>query len=205
MIKNLIFDFGKVLVDYDFRLVLDQFFKDKEAGETFFRLFTDPAFIDRCDKEEIPFEEIVKGEQRKYPQFAHELQLFYDRYEDFATGEVEGMYDLLTKLKKEGYHLYGLSNWCSKVYVVIDKYHIFELLEGWVLSSEVHQLKPDIEIYESLCNKFGLRPEECIFADDKTINVEGAEKYGMKGIVFKNARQYEAELEKTVRNTKLEE
>ena len=73
-------------------------------------------------------------------------------------------------------------------------YDIFDLLDGQVISSEVHLLKPEPEIYQHLLEKFGLQAEECVFTDDKAINVEGAEKVGLHGIVFQDAAQYAHEL-----------
>ena len=45
-----------------------------------------------------------------------------------------------------------------------------------------------------MCEKFALKPEECVFADDRMDNIEAARAYGMRGIVFRDARQYEADL-----------
>ena len=55
MIKNLIFDFGKVLVDYDFDAFIERLFDQPEKRTSFARLVTDPALMDRCDKEDTPF------------------------------------------------------------------------------------------------------------------------------------------------------
>lgn len=55
-------------------------------------------------------------------------------------------------------------------------------------------MKPDAAIYERLCNKFSLKAEECVFADDKIENIEATRRFGMEGIYFKDAMQYEEEL-----------
>ena len=56
--------------------------------------------------------------------------------------------------------------------------------DGIMVSSSVHLIKPDTRIYELLCNTYSLKPEECIFIDDRPENVEAAEAVGMKGIIF---------------------
>ena len=53
-------------------------------------------------------------------------------------------------------------------------------------------------IYERLCQKYSLLPEECLFADDRMENVEAARKFGMQAICFEDAVQYEQELRKTI-------
>ena len=147
MIKNLVFDFWKVLVDYDFLHIIDQFFTDKAEEEEFVKIFTNPVFIDRCDKEEEPFEEIIRDMQRQYPKFKVQAQAFHDYYVDFVTGEVPGMRELLLQLKQQGFKLYGLTNWCSAVHEVMKRYPIFQLLDGRLVSSEEKLIKPDPAIY----------------------------------------------------------
>lgn len=195
MIKNLIFDFGKVLVDYDFARVISTFFNDITRADEFCRIFTSNEFLDRCDKEDIPFQEIIDDMKQQYPQFAEEAQMFADHYVDYVTNEVAGMRELLIEMHNRGFKLYGLTNWCSKVHDVMKKFDIFELLDGRIISSEEHLIKPDVAIYQRLCEKYDVLPEECVFADDKVVNVVGAISAGMKGIIFQNAKQYKRELE----------
>lgn len=202
MIKNLIFDFGKVLVDYDFSHVINQFFTDKKKAEEFYNLFASLEFLDICDKEEKPFSHIMQDMREKYPQYAKEAIMYEERYLEFVLGEMEGMKKLLAELKERGHKLYGLTNWCSMVHKVMKKYEIFSLLDGWVISSEEHLIKPDIAIYNRLLEKYNLKPEECVFADDKPVNVIGAQNAGMKAIVFENAAQYKKELEKILESEK---
>jgi len=194
MIKNLIFDFGKVLVDYDFFNTIRRYFQTEEDLQEFAQLFTSIEFLNQCDREEIPFIEIIHQAQCKYPKFEFQLQKFYDEYTQFVLCEMPGMRDLLIKLRAEGFRLYGLTNWCSKVHEVMKQWDIFSLLDGQVISSDEKLIKPDVAIYLRLCQKYDLRPEECIFTDDRAVNVEGARKAGMQGILFVNAEQYESEL-----------
>lgn len=193
-IKNLIFDYGKVLVDYEFLPIVRNLFDNEDEMRQFMDIFTSQPFIDECDREDIPFEQIIRNKQMLYPQFARQLEQFRDSYVDFVTGEIPGMKETLVELKERGFKLYGLTNWCSKVYDVMPLYDIFQLLDGMLISSDVHLIKPDPAIYLCLCQKYGLKPQECVFTDDKPINVQGARKAGMQGIVFHSAKQYRDEL-----------
>ncbi len=194
MIKNLIFDFGKVLVDYDYYFVLDKIFGNHEQAQDFLTLMMNEKWVEQLDREMTSFEQVICDMQQSMPQYADCIQKFADHYPDFIFSEMKGMRTLLVKLKAEGYHLYGLSNWCSKVHITMQQFPIFQLLEDRIISSEEHLIKPEAAIYERACRKLGLRPEECVFADDKTANVEAARQYGMQAICFKDATQYEAEL-----------
>lgn len=203
MIKNLIFDFGKVLVDYDYFVVVDRFFESHEVSEDFYHHLMDDKWNERLDREDRTFEQIISDMQQAMPQWKEEIRQFGEHYTEFVLGEIPGMYDLLVKLKAEGYKLYGLTNWCSKVHETMKQYPIFKLLDGRIVSSEEHVVKPEREIYELTCRKLGLKPEECVFADDKIENIEAARAYGMYGIWFKDAVQYERELREIIAKAKV--
>ena len=195
----MVFDFGKVLVEYDFVDFFRRLIPDARRCMQLASIMTDDETLRRFDREEKPIEELVKDLISENPAFEDEIRLFAERYPEIITGEMPGMKELLVRLKGEGFSLYGLSNWCSKVYVTMGQYDIFQLMDGYVISSEEHLVKPEAEIYHRLYEKFGLKPEECIFADDKQANIEGALRTGMRGIVFENAAQYERELRRMLR------
>lgn len=199
MTRNLVFDFGKVLVEYDFVDFFRRLIPDARRCMQLASIMTDDETLRRFDREEKPIEELVKDLISENPAFEDEIRLFAERYPEIITGEMPGMKELLVRLKGEGFSLYGLSNWCSKVYVTMRQYDIFQLMDGYVISSEEHLVKPEAGIYHRLYEKFGLKPEECIFADDKQENIEGALRTGMRGIVFENAAQYERELRRMLR------
>lgn len=199
MIKNLIFDFGNVLVRHDLRPMLTRFWgDDAEKVQQSIALLSDENFVDDCDRGVKPFEQIIKEKQQQYPDFAEMLQYYADNSVDEITGEVEGMRMLLTSLKQKGYGLYGLTNWGHDIYQVMETYDIFRLLDGQVISSEEQIIKPNRAIYLRLCEKYALRPAECLFTDDKQVNVDGAKSVGMHGIVFVNAEQYAKDLQSFV-------
>ena len=60
----------------------------------------------------------------------------------------------------------------------------------------VKMVKPDADIYQCLFDTYGLKPEECVFLDDRPENIEGGEKLGMRGIVFESYEDAKAKLEK---------
>ncbi|NSA87372.1 HAD superfamily hydrolase (TIGR01509 family) [Clostridium beijerinckii] len=57
-------------------------------------------------------------------------------------------------------------------------------------------LKPEKEIYEKILYRYSLEPGETLFIDDMEQNIEAAIKFGLKGIVLKEPRKLEDELQK---------
>ena len=188
MIKNLIFDFGGVLVDYNSHRIFDHYFGDESKAEWFRNNIILNDLVKHLDIGE-DFGECIKEAQEAYPEYAEALSIYDTCYHEMDGGEIPGMYDLLSGLSINGYDIYGLTNWSYKVYEVIKKHPIFSLLKGYVISSEVHMLKPDPNIYSHLTQKFSVNPEECLFIDDKMANVKGAEEIGMTGIRFVSSEQ----------------
>lgn len=64
-----------------------------------------------------------------------------------------------------------------------------ELFDAVVLSSTIHTAKPGVAIYEYAANQLGVAPEACIMIDDIRANVDGAERAGMKGVLFTSPEQ----------------
>lgn len=200
MVSNIVFDFGGVLVSYDFETWFVHQLGSREKAEWFMtHVFTpeDNSLLDKADK---PFGAYMAEWKQKWPDYAHVFDTLDAHYTDIFTGEVPGMKELMRTLKAKGYRLLGLSNWSEKVNDVIGKFpDIFSLLDGSLVSYQVHQLKPGKAIYETFCKKFSTRPEECVFIDDKPANIEGAQSIGMKGIVFKDTAQLRHELHPQLR------
>lgn len=195
MIKNIVFDFGGVLVQYDFTAYFAKVLGSREKGEWFMRNILTDENNNLLDKGDKPFGYYIAEWKQRWPDYTIAINAFDRHYTDIFTGEVPGMYDLMVGLKDKGYRLLGLSNWSTKVFDIMDKFpRIFNILGGYLVSHKVHLLKPHREIYETFCAKFGVKPEECVFIDDKSENIAGAKSVGMNDIVFKDVEQLRAEL-----------
>lgn len=194
MIRNIVFDFGKVLVDYSFPQFLSTFIKDEQQMLQFSSVLCSRVVVDRFDRGALSFHEIIEETRAEHPQWSSYLDEFERRQLEAVTNEVPGMRSLILRLREKGYALYGLTNWSETVYPVIEKFGILRMLDGRVVSSEEKIIKPDVAIYHRLCEKYGLKEEECFFVDDKPINVEGAIAAGMEAVVFIGAEQLEREM-----------
>lgn len=201
MIKNIVFDFGMVLVNYDFQQFLNKLFDNQAELEMFAKVVLSKQWNSLLDKEDKPFGEYMEDLKKLYPQYVDQFDAFNYRFQEIILGEVPGMYEVLADLKCRGYKLYGLTNWSSKVYDTINSYEIFKLLDGQVISSEEHLLKPYPEIYQVLLDRFQLKPEETLFTDDRAENIEGGRAVGIDGIVFQNTQQFSQELEEKLNIT----
>ena len=192
--KNIIFDFGNVLVKFDPHMLYDSVFGgDAEKAEWFHQNITTPTFYDRIDRGD-DFSLCIHDLQEQHPDYAEQIALYDTRYQDMVGDALPGMTELLTELKFGGYNLYGLTNWSYKVYAVMKRVPIFSLLDGSVISSEEHLIKPDLRIYQHLIDKFKLQPSECVFIDDRQVNVDAAIASGMHSLLFTGSDQLRKDL-----------
>ena len=93
----------------------------------------------------------------------------------------------LKELKEDGYGVYALSNYSEKSFIESgSKMDFLELMDGYILSYREKLIKPDQAIYKLLCDRYSLKPSECVFMDDSQANVDGAVRFGMNAFVFKS-------------------
>ncbi len=185
MIKNLIFDFGQVMVSFKRKYMVERFVTDPEDSKLLQKVVFDRLYWDRLDAGTIEDEEVLRLVCERIPEKLHSSarNIYYNWI--YNIPEIEGMTDLIREMKEQfDVKVFLLSN--------ISKYfaeHIGEItclrnFDGFVLSSTCGFIKPNKEIYEHICSKFSLIPEECIFIDDRADNIEGAESYGINGYIF---------------------
>ena len=182
-IKNIIFDFGSVLVK---NTSLNEFYKSgipkdkvKELAKRYFE------FIHNDETASI--KDAMYGYKMDLPE---ELRKYSDKaFTICATSKEKYDYTVpvLKYLKSQGYKLYYLSNWARSGFELMKKKNIMDFMsifDGGIVSYEVGFQKPGKEIYNLLLRKYKLKPEECLFFDDKEENCKGARLVGMKAIQF---------------------
>ena len=83
-----------------------------------------------------------------------------------------------------------LSNaWSDGRQIIAGKFALGDAVDDLVVSAEVGVAKPDPRIYELATTRLGVRPDETIFVDDFMRNIDGARKFGMQAVHFRNREQ----------------
>ena len=195
MIRNIIFDFGAVLVDWDPHHLYIPYFGDAAYAEWFLTEICPYEWNTEADGGRL-LSEITEERIAQFPKFEKEIRMYYDRWIEMMGGQIPGMEELIRDLKARGYGVYGLTNWSRETFPLVrDRYPVFGLLDGYVVSGEEMVKKPDLALYRILLERYGLRGEECVFIDDNPRNAFGGESLGIRGLVFHDAEQVRKELE----------
>lgn len=186
MVKDVVFDFGGVLMDWDPRYLYRTYFKDEEQMEYFLSHICTDAWNAEQDRGRT-FDEGISLLLRQYPQYAEPIRMYKDRWESMLKGEFPRSVELLRRLKEQGYGIYGLTNWSAEtIPIAFAKYDFFKLFDGIVVSGEEKLIKPDLKIYRILLDRYNLIAENTLFIDDSPANIEAARQLGFQTILFDN-------------------
>lgn len=198
MIKNVIFDFGGVLIDWNPEYVfLKEFRGDRKQMNWFFENICTSEWNEQQDAG-CSIAEATEERVAMFPEYESFIRMYYGRWKEMLGYEITGTVALLEKLHNNNdVALYGLTNWSHETFpVALERFGFLQYFQDIVVSGTEKLIKPDPQIYELLLDRNGLKAEDCIFIDDKEINVTVAQKLNIFGIHFVNANQLEIELTK---------
>lgn len=108
---------------------------------------------------------------------------------------IMGTVDIVDGLRKAGHEVFFSSdNVQERVDYLQSRYHFMDHFDGGVFSHLLGTRKPDPRMYITVLQKTSSQPNQCLFIDDKEINLEPARKLGMQTILFKGFEQLKGEL-----------
>lgn len=188
MIRNIIFDMGNVLIHWRPDLFLEREGLPEEDRALLLReLFGSVEWI-QMDRGTLSLQDGIDAVNRRLPERLHgEARELTVSWWQRHLLPVEGMSDLVRELKGLGYGIYLLSNAKSDLPEYFGRIPGSEYFDGRIVSADWKLLKPQPELYRVLFREYGLKPEECFFADDLNINIEAAVLVGMSGAIFRGA------------------
>jgi len=195
MIRQLIFDFGGVLVDWNPRYVFVPWFGDAAKAERFLSEICPYDWNAQVDSGRTTAE-VTEERVSLFPEWETEIRMYYGRWIEMLHGEIPGMEALVREYKGRGYRIWGLTNWSRELFPLVrNRYPVFDLMDGIVVSGVEGVIKPHPELYRILLDRYGLKAEECVFIDDNAANVAGAEAVGIRGILFEGEKLLREKLE----------
>ena len=181
--KNIIFDFGNVIIRYDEDNIISKFTNDpKEIEFIKNEIINSPEWIGNglMDTGFISHEDAASLiNDRTNNKYNELVNIFLQNYQKYMILN-ENVINIIKLLKEKGYKIYMLSNTNELTYNNFI-YKIKDLFDGLVLSYEINMIKPYNGIYNYLLNKYNLKPEESLFIDDRLDNMETANKLGING------------------------
>lgn len=184
MIKNIIFDIGNVLLKFEPKKYLRELFNDKEIEDLLFNeIFRSEEWL-MLDKGSINEAEATSVFVQRRPERMSDINLCMSNWKSILVPIKENV-AVLKSLNNKGYNLYILSNFHEAAYNhIIDSHKFFSLFHGGAVSFEENILKPNIEFFNILLDRYALNPCECLFIDDTLDNITAASSLGINAIHY---------------------
>jgi 2-haloacid dehalogenase len=195
-IKNVIFDLGGVLIDWN----PDKVYKDvfNNDSEKMIHFYTKICTQDWNENQDAGYPMAKATEERVelFPEYEREIRMFYGRWDDMLGDQIQGTVDILKELSDDpNYKVVALTNWSHETFPkAIAKFSFLQWFEGILVSGEEKTRKPFPKIYELTLSRFNLKAGESLFIDDNLRNIEAARKFGIHSIHFQSPEQLNKEL-----------
>ena len=194
MIRNIVFDIGNVLVDFDPKSFLKRKGFDEAMADRIIEASVKTPVWNELDRGAWTEEELIEGFVRNDPGIGNQIRRAFSDYKDIVLPTTYAI-PWIKELKSKGYRVYYLSNCSRMVEVQCEEAMAFlPYTDGGILSYPDKLIKPDPAIYLLFLERFGLKADETVFLDDTLVNIEAAEKLGIHGIWFKGKEQAECAL-----------
>ncbi|WP_316797002.1 HAD family phosphatase [Pedobacter agri] len=191
-IKNIIFDYGNVIFDIDFRIAQESF---KKLGitniENFFAHKSHNQLFDDFETGTISPSEFRDGIRKAANKPVLTDAQIDEAWNSLLIGTIQENHDLLLKVKDK-YRTFLLSNnneihydWIINYLETTFKLNNYDdYFEKAYFSQQMKLRKPNTNIFEQVLKDNNLNPAETLFIDDSPQHIEGAKKVGLNTLLM---------------------
>lgn len=184
MIKTILFDMGNVLVDFSPLYIVSNFTNRIDDIELLVKeIFLKQEWLE-LDNGTTTEEQLIKDVKKRLPKRLHSLLIdIIDRWDYYFTEKNE-ILSLIKELKTKNYTLILASNAGLRFNRFKKKIKVLKYFDDLIISADIKISKPKPEFFSYILKKHRLKASECLFIDDLTKNVMGANRVGIHGYVF---------------------
>ncbi|EAR53309.1 hypothetical protein SKA34_03600 [Photobacterium sp. SKA34] len=198
MIRNVIFDFGAVLFQWNPQRIVETFTQSiDEQNILMEQVLAHPDWLALDRGTMLLAEEIPKFAARtgiscqRMEEFINHIQLSLEKMPETEA--------LFFRLLDKNYPIYYLTNMCSAFFETLyEKHHFISFFNGGVVSGKELTMKPEPEIFHLLCQRYHLNPNECLFIDDHYPNIQTAQSLGFNTVHFTPTQDCIREIEEVL-------
>lgn len=186
--KNLIFDMGNVLIEWNIEKILNSVTDDMKIKELLKKEIFESGLWVKTDHGLISVEELEEVVISKIGfQYSNSVKMVTRNWYKYVEVFID-VQKRIVELSKKGYDIYILSNTSYTFYELVNNNFlpVVSIAKGIVLSCEEKLLKPDKEIYKVLLERYNLNPLDCIFFDDLEENLLEAISCGVNGFLVED-------------------
>lgn len=193
--KNVVFDIGNVLFDWDPRFLYERLVPPGEALDAFLRDVVTREWHFQHD-EGRAFAPTSAELAARFPQHADLIHAWGPRFNESIRSAVPGMIDLVEELDAGGVPLFAITNFSGEFFPPFraTQAALFDRFRDIVVSGDEKLVKPGAAIYRLALDRFGIAAADAVFIDDSLPNVVAARDVGMTALHFVDAPTVREEL-----------
>jgi len=191
-----VFDLGKVLVDFDYSIAAR-----KIAARSTMSLDGINRFVG--DSGITVKYELGSVTRREFFEQARQAMGFHGTFEEFGEffadifTEIPPMIELHAALRRRGIPTYIFSNTNDLAVEHIRRnFPFFKHFDGYILSYQICAMKPDAKIYEALEKLAGRHGADIVYLDDRPENAAAGAARGWRAILHESPEKSRAAVEK---------
>lgn len=193
-IEAIVFDVGRVIVQWDLRHLFAQLIDDPRELDWFCANVVTEEWHFEHDAGR-PLDEMVPERKAMFPGHAHLIDAYRERFLDTIPGPVPGTAPLIERLSEVGWPLFAITNFGAEFW---DEFRptqpVLRHFQDIVVSGREKLAKPDPAIFRLAAARFGYRAQSMLFIDDNPANIDAARKLGWQVHHFTDAARLERDL-----------
>jgi len=193
-VAAVVFDIGKVLIEWDMRLLLRKLYADEcEANWVHAHVVSEDWHAQHDAGRDLA--DMVAQRIAEFPDHAAALRAYATRFGETIPGMVPGTPALLERLAGRGVPLFAITNFAAPFWAEYRaRQPLFDHFRDIVVSGVERIAKPDPAIYRLAEHRFGYPARAMLFIDDNRANIDAASVLGWQVHHFTGAAALEADL-----------
>ena len=182
-LKNIVFDLGGVLIDWNPRYLFTEVFQKTDELDFFLTKVCSPEWNEEQDGGRT----LAEGTEvlvKIFPDFRREIEMYYGQWHRMLGGAITENVSILHSLERQNrYRLFALTNWSAETFpIAIREYAFLRIFQDILVSGEEGMRKPQRAFYQLMFDRFRIIPQETLFIDDSLRNIEAAAEMGLQCI-----------------------
>ncbi len=193
-VEAVVFDVGRVLVEWDLRHLYAKLIHDPARLEWFVANVVSEGWHFQHDAGR-DLAEMVAERKLAFPDEAALIDAYATRFIETIPGPVAGTAALVDRLAARGVPLYAITNFASPFWAEFrPTLPVFAHFRDVVVSGDEKIAKPDHRIFDLAAQRFGHAPQAMLFIDDNAANIAAARALGWQVHHFTSAVALERDL-----------
>ncbi len=194
MRKAAVFDVGRVLFDWQLRLLFEKLIADPQELDWFLANVVTEEWHFEHDQGRT-MAEMLPERIALYPAQESLIRAYAARFNETIPGPVPGTHALVERLAARGVPLFCLTNFGDEFWQAFRPTQpIFDHFADIIVSGVEKVAKPEARIYEIVEQRSGRSGNALFFTDDNPANIAAARARGWDAHLFTDAAALEAQL-----------